>query len=93
MAIDVNVTQIHEDDVKDTEQVTDKLGEVMGQEPDMFLANAIISLEGKSMAAKRTKARELAAQARLYETQANIAGDRYNLKKWNQVAFALKTLK
>ena len=91
MAIDVNVTHNHEDDVKDTEQTTDKLGEVMGQEPDIYLANAIIALEGKSMAARRTKARELAAQARLYETQANIAGDRYNLKKWNQVAFTLKT--
>ena len=71
----------------------DKLSDVMNMDADIFMAEAIVELRGLPLATKRRKARDLAAEARLFETQAVMNGDRFNSKKWGQIAWNLRTLK
>tara|TARA_R110002020_G_scaffold120869_2_gene275206 strand:- start:40 stop:303 length:264 start_codon:yes stop_codon:yes gene_type:complete len=73
--------------------VEDNIADVMNMEPDIFMAEAITVLSKQPLATKRRLARNLAAEAKLYETQANMSKDRYASKQWNQVSWALRTLK
>ncbi len=73
--------------------VGDAIADVMNMEPDIFMAEAITALSEQPLATKRRLARNLAAEAKLYETQANLGKDRYASKQWNQVSWALRTLK
>jgi len=74
-------------------QVDDAISEVMYCDPDIFLAKAIVALQGLPLATKRRKAKSIAADAKLYETQAQMNGNRYDSKKWNAISWSLTTLK
>ena len=69
----------------------DAISEVMHCDPDIFLAKAITALQGLPLATKRRKAKSIAADAKLYETQAQMNGNRYDSKKWNAIAWSLST--
>ena len=65
---------------KEAPTFDDKVEDVIYVEPDMFLAEA-------------RKARELAMEASLYETQSQLSNNRYAQKAWGNVTWKLRTLK
>ena len=71
----------------------DKLSDVMDMDADIFMAEAIVQLRGLPRATKRRKSKDLAAEAKLFETQSQMNNDRYNAKKWGQIAWQLRTVK
>tara|TARA_A100001201_G_scaffold41531_1_gene42559 strand:- start:158 stop:460 length:303 start_codon:yes stop_codon:yes gene_type:complete len=71
----------------------DAVSDVMYAEPDMFLAKAIVELRKLPLQSRRAKARELSTEALLYQTQAEITNNRYDLKAWGNVQWKLRTLK
>tara|TARA_R100001443_G_scaffold50176_1_gene62434 strand:- start:217 stop:498 length:282 start_codon:yes stop_codon:yes gene_type:complete len=73
--------------------VDDKIEDVIYVEPDMFLAEAIVVLRELPLATRRRKARELAMEASLYETQSQLSNNRYAQKAWGNVTWKLRTLK
>ncbi len=73
--------------------VEDKLSDVMHMDADVFMANAIMELQEQPLATKRRIAKNIAATAKLYETQAQMNNDRYAAKKWGQIGWSLRTLK
>ena len=85
----------HNDQSKELDNVNqdDKLSDVMNMDADVFMAEAIVQLRGLSLATKRRKARDLAAEAKLCETQAQMNNERLSSKKWGQIAWNLRTLK
>ena len=85
----------HNDQSKELDNVNqdDKLSDVMNMDADVFMAEAIVQLRGLSLATKRRKARDLAAEAKLFETQAQMNNDRFRSMKWGQIAWNLRTLK
>ena len=76
-----------------TEVIEDKLSDVMHMDADVFMANAIMELQEQPLATKRRIAKNIAATAKLYETQAQMNNDRYAAKKWGQIGWSLRTLK
>ena len=82
---------------KDREQPNitedDKLSDVMHMDADVFMAEAILKLSDQPLATKRRIAKNIAATAKLYETQAQMNNDRYAAKKWGQIGWSLRTLK
>jgi hypothetical protein len=73
--------------------VEDKLSDIMHMDADVFMANAIMELQEQPLATKRRIAKNIAATAKLYETQAQMNNDRYAAKKWGQIGWSLRTLK
>lgn len=73
--------------------VEDKLSDIMHMDADVFMANAIMELTEQPLATKRRIAKNIAATAKLYETQAQMNNDRYAAKKWGQIGWSLRTLK
>ena len=71
----------------------DKISDVMNMDPDVFMAEAISTLSDQPLATKRRLAKSIAANAKLYETQAQMNNDRYAAKKWGQIGWSLRTLK
>ena len=71
----------------------DNISDVMNMDPDVFLANAIVELQNLPLATKRRIAKNLAADAQLYETQAQMNNDRFGAKRWGQLVWRLRTLK
>jgi len=71
----------------------DILSDVMHMDPDVFMAKAISQLSDQPLATKRRLAKSIAANAKLYETQAQMNNDRYAAKKWGQIGWSLRTLK
>ena len=86
---------VFDDNSKEIPNVSedDKLSDVMNMDADVFMAEAIVQLRGLPLATKRRKARDLAAEAKLFETQAQMNNDRFSSKKWGQIAWNLRTLK
>ena len=78
---------------KDEVTYDDKLSDVMDMDADIFMDEAIVKLRGLPLATKRRKSKDLAAEAKLFETQSQMNNDRYNAKKWGQIAWQLRTLK
>jgi hypothetical protein len=78
---------------KEAPTVDDKIEDVIYVEPDMFLAEAIVVLRELPLATRRRKARELAMEASLYETQSQLSNNRYAQKSWGNVTWKLRTLK
>jgi hypothetical protein len=71
----------------------DKISDVMHMDADVFMAEAIVELQDQPLATKRRIAKNIAATAKLYETQAQMNNDRYAAKKWGQIGWSLRTLK
>tara|TARA_X000001382_G_scaffold104014_1_gene78985 strand:+ start:1601 stop:1882 length:282 start_codon:yes stop_codon:yes gene_type:complete len=78
---------------KEAPEVDTFIEDVLYIEPDMFLAEAIVKLRVLPLATRRRKARELAMEASLYETQAQLSNNRYAQKSWGNVTWKLRTLK
>jgi hypothetical protein len=68
----------------------DQISDVLECDADMFMAEAIILMEGKTLAERRrigkTKSHRASLQAQLSRNQKDYA----NAKVWNNVAYALK---
>jgi len=78
---------------KEAPEVNTDIEDVMYIEPDMFLAEAIVTLRTLPLATRRRKARELSTEASLYQTQSQLSNNRYAEKAWGNVTWKLRTLK
>ena len=70
--------------------VDDKVQEVMDTEPDIYMAEAILEMEDKSLAERRRIGKSKAIRANLQSTLCRQNKDGFNARKWSQVAWALK---
>ena len=79
--------------VKDDAAV-DKVDDVlMGKDPDTYLAETIVKIEGMSLASKRRVCKERAVDCRLYAQAAKIRGDRQDAKHWFNLVWTLGKLR
>ena len=74
-----------------SDEVADKIQEVMDTEPDVFLAEAIILMEGKTLAERRRIGKAKAHRAAMQAELSARIGDRFQVKSWNRVSWTLKT--
>ena len=79
--------------VKDDAAV-DKVDDVlMGKDPDTYLAETNVKIEGMSLASKRRVCKERAVDCRLYAQAAKIRGDRQDSKHWFNLVWTLSKLR
>ena len=66
---------------------------IMGREPDEYLAETIVKIQGMSLASKRRICKERAVDCRLYAQAAKIRGDRQDAKHWFNLVWTLGKLR
>jgi|10_taG_2_1085330.scaffolds.fasta_scaffold31061_3 hypothetical protein len=79
---------------KKADAVDSKVDNVMmGRDPDEYLAETIVKIEGMSLASKRRVCKERAVDCRLYAQAAKIRGDRQDSKHWFNLVWTLSKLR
>tara|TARA_R100001480_G_scaffold57326_1_gene70366 strand:- start:42 stop:368 length:327 start_codon:yes stop_codon:yes gene_type:complete len=71
-------------------KVDDEVQAVMDTEPDIYMAEVILKMEGKSLAERRRIGKSKAIRANLQSTLCRQNKDGFGARKWSQVAWALK---
>ena len=71
-------------------KVDDAVQAVMDTEPDIYMAEAILKMEGKSLAERRRIGKSKAIRANLQSTLCRQNKDGFAARTWSQVAWALK---
>ena len=71
-------------------KIDDEVQAVMDTEPDIYMAEVILKMEGKSLAERRRIGKSKAIRANLQSTLCRQNKDGFNARKWSQVAWALK---
>ena len=71
-------------------KVDDEVQAVMDTEPDIYMAEVILKMEGKSLAERRRIGKSKAIRANLQSTLCRQNKDGIGARKWSQVAWALK---
>ena len=71
-------------------KVDDEVQAVMDTEPDIYMAEVILKMEGKSLAERRRIGKSKAIRANLQSTLCRQNKDGFAARKWSQVAWALK---
>ena len=83
------MTEFNSDDDAET-KVDDAVQAVMDTEPDIYMAEAILKMEDKSLAERRRIGKSKAIRANLQSTLSRQNKDGFAARKWSQVAWALK---
>ena len=79
---------------KKADAVNDKVDSVlMGKEPDEYMAETIVLIQGMSLASKRRVCKERAIDCRLYAQAAKMRGDRQDSKHWFNMQWTLSKLR
>ena len=71
-------------------KIDDEVQAVMDTEPDIYMAEVILKMEGKSLAERRRIGKSKAIRANLQSTLCRQNKDGFGARKWSQVAWALK---
>ena len=73
--------------------VDDKIQELIDKEPDIYLAETMLEIEGKSLAERRRVSKAKGIQASNHSQLCRMNKDGFNARKWQQVAWQLKNQK
>ena len=73
--------------------VDDKIQELIDKEPDIYLAETMLEIEGKSLAERRRVNKAKGIQASNHSSLCRMNRDGFNARKWQQVSWQLKNQK
>ena len=73
--------------------VDDKIQDLIDKEPDIYLAETMLEIEGKSLAERRRVSKAKGIQASNHAQLCRMNKDGFNARKWQQVAWQLKNQK
>ena len=73
--------------------VDDKIQDLIDKEPDIYLAETMIEIEGKSLAERRRISKAKGIQASNHSSLCRMNRDGFNARKWQQVSWQLKNQK
>ena len=73
--------------------VDDKIQELIDKEPDIYLAETMLEIEGKSLAERRRVSKAKGIQASNHAQLCRMNKDSFTARKWSQVAWQLKNQK
>ena len=76
-----------------TSEVDDKVQDLIDKDPEIYMAETMLEIEGKSLAERRRVSKAKGIQASNHAQLCRLNKDGFAARKWNQIAWQLKNQK
>ena len=76
-----------------TSDVDDKVQDLIDKDPEIYMAETMLEIEGKSLAERRRVSKAKGIQASNHAQLCRMNKDSFTARKWSQVAWQLKNQK
>ena len=73
--------------------VDDKIQDLIDKDPEIYMAETMLEIEGKSLAERRRVSKAKGIQASNHAQLCRMNKDSFTARKWSQVAWQLKNQK